>query len=277
MARVWDAMNKHQAEPPAPAPNGGAHGADTPVQKALSTATATAPAAAPVLTGQTDGTRYSELLIAHHDRASGQAEEYRALRNSLLAHRPEGRFGVMITSAEAGEGKTVTCLNLAMALTERVDRRTLIIDADLRRSRVAKLLDAPGEPGLAELLRGELDARAVIQATAHKNLDLMAAGHIRHDEVGTLLGQPQVQDVMQDLRRMYDYILIDTPPINAVSDAGTLGQAVGEALMVVRMNKTHRESVDKAIRMLHASNVKIAGLVLTHRTYHIPDYIYRYS
>jgi receptor protein-tyrosine kinase len=182
-----------------------------------------------------------------------------------------------VTSAEAGEGKTVTCLNLGMVLTELSDRRTILVDADLRRSRMGKMLRAESREGLAEVLRGEGELGELIQPTAYPNLDLLAAGKVEHDDVGELLSQTQLQVALADLQSQYDYILVDSPPINRVSDAGSLGRALDEALLVVRMNKTHQESVEKAIRMLHASNIDVAGIVLTHRKYHIPNYLYKYS
>ena len=91
------------------------------------------------------------------------------------------------------------------------------------------------------------------------------------------MGQPELDEIVNELRRQYDYILFDTAPVNTVSDAGMLGQVVGQAVLVARMNKTPRESVDRAIRLLHAANVKIAGIVLSHQEYYIPGYLYRYA
>jgi Mrp family chromosome partitioning ATPase len=106
---------------------------------------------------------------------------------------------------------------------------------------------------------------------------VLPSGEARGDEVGELVTRPEMDEMTADLRRRYDYVLFDTPPMNVVAETGMIGRSVGEALLVVRMNKTRRESVEKAIRLLHSANVKLAGLVLTHRTYQIPEYLYRYT
>jgi Mrp family chromosome partitioning ATPase len=86
-----------------------------------------------------------------------------------------------------------------------------------------------------------------------------------------------LDEIVSELRRQYEYVIFDTPPINVASDAGILGKAVGDALLIVRMNKTGRESVEEAIRLLHAANVKLPGIILTHHPkYDIPNYRYRY-
>lgn len=220
---------------------------------------------------------YSELLMAHHDRGGPVTEEYRAVRTSLLAQNPDERFCYLITSAGAGEGKTITAANLAIVMAERIDRRTVLVDCDLRKHMLATYLSTPNEPGMVQLLRAEAALKQTIQPTAYPNLFFLPAGEAPEDEVAELIGRPELEETVAELRRQYDYVIFDTPPINVVSDAGMLGQAAGEALLVVRMHKTHRESVDKALRLLHAANVKPAGIVLTHRRFLIPNYLYRYS
>ncbi len=287
MARIWDAIEKRQAEDAAaptqpdhgPTKAGGDKVGDETRSAAVSSALSDSPpvvVANPTTKPDFDA-NYAEQLVAHHDRGSGWAEEYRSLRNTLLSRSRDGRFCHLVTSAEAGEGKTVTCLNLGMVLTEQSDRRTILVDADLRRSRMHKLLRAERNTGLAEVLRGDGESADLIQKTAYPNLDFLAAGAVEHDDVGELLSQTQLQIVLAELQSRYDYVLVDSPPVNRVSDAQSLGRALTEALLVVRMNKTRQESVEKAIRMLHASNIEVAGIVLTHRKYHIPNYLYKYS
>jgi tyrosine-protein kinase Etk/Wzc len=215
--------------------------------------------------------------VVHWDRGSAITEEYRSLRTSLLAQRPDGRFCYLVTSADPGEGKTVTCANLGLILTERVDHQTLVLDSDLRRGKLARVLAGRREPGLADLLRGRAALRECVHRTAYPNLSFLPSGRAAQDEVGELLGRPELEEVVNRVRRQYDHVILDTPPINVASDAGIIGRSVGEALLVVRMNKTRQESVDKAARLLHAANVTLSGIVLTHRKYHIPNYLYRYA
>jgi len=279
VARVWQAIKKHETEAQtqadqAPPPKSGPR---TPRQQPPPKGPPPADAKEAPLAGEVDGTKYSRLLVAHHDRGGQITEQYRSLRTSLLAKKPKGRLCCLITSAEAGEGKTVTALNLALVLTERVDQRTLVVDCDLRKGTATTMLAARPAPGIAELLTGAVKLEDAIQPTAYSNLFFIPSGQVHHREVGELMGRPELEEIVADLRRRFDYILFDTPPINRVSDAGMLGRAVGEAILVVRMYKTHRESVEKGIGLLHAADVKISGIVLTNQKYFIPDYLYRYS
>ena len=208
--------------------------------------------------------RYSKLLVAHHDRGGAIAEEYRALRTSVLANCHGEKFCYLVTSPEVGEGKTLTCLNLAMVMAERVNQRTIVIDCNFRSPAVAGLLGESNTPGLAELIRGEATLDEVVKPTAYPNLLFIAAGRARQDQVGELLGRPELRDLSDTLRREYDYVLFDTPSINHWSDAAVTGRATGGALLVVRMNKTHREAVEKSMRLLNAANIALTGLVMTH-------------
>ncbi len=280
MADVWEAMKKHEAEQAEQAKQtkqveqakqeGGAPSGKTPVPTSVRTDT-------PVIAGISDDGRSSELLVVHHDRGGAITEEYRSLRTNLLAQCPDGRFCYLVTSANAGEGKTVTCLNLGLVMAEYVDSRTIVIDCDLRKGRMAGLLGVDRSPGMADLLRGSATLKECIQPTGCNNLFFVPAGKTSRTETGELLGRPELDEIVSELRRQYDYVIFDTPPINIAADAGVLGRAAGEALIVVRMNKTRRESVMKTIRLLHAANVKLSGIVLTHRKYYIPNYLYRYS
>jgi capsular exopolysaccharide synthesis family protein len=268
VANVSDAMKKHQAEQAAgAAPAGARPGTPVPL----------APEAAPLESapvGPISRNGYDEVLVAHHDRGSSIAEHYRSLRTNLLAQYLDERFCLLITSAEKSEGKTVTCLNLALVLGERQERSTVVVDGDLRKCRVAEMLRIGNEPGLADLLRGTARVEDVVRPTAYRNVFVIPAGKADENEVGELLHRPELGEIVGELRRRYDYVLFDTPPITIKPDAGTLGQAVHEAILVVRMYKTHRETADNAIRLLHAANVKPVGVVLTHHKYYIPKCIY---
>jgi len=209
---------------------------------------------------------YAPQVVTHHDRGGKLTEEYRELRTHLLARYEDERFCLLVTSAEKGEGKTLTCLNLAVVLAERPEYRTMVVDFDLRRGSVASLVGVSGSPGVADLLRGTLGLGDVIQSTSYPNLFVIAAGEAKVAEIGELLGRQELEEIVGRLRHDYDYVLMDTPPLNEVSDAGIVGRAVGEALLVVRMHRTPREHVERAIRILHGANVKPTGLVLTHHT-----------
>jgi capsular exopolysaccharide synthesis family protein len=306
VGNVFDAMKKHQKEQqgerPAPAPRAPAgpnsgdqgqktpslaelmkqqpeQGSQTPVAEPVSPLSTQPPArpAAKPLQSPVDNGKFAAALKAHHDRGGSITEEYRTLRTSLLAQNPDERFCYMVTSANPKEGKTVTCTNLALVMAERTDMTTVIVDCDLRKRTVAELLGASQTPGVAELLIGEANVDDIVQPTCYPNLFLIPAGDAKFDRVGEITTSRDLEEMVGELRKQYDYVIFDAPPINGLSDAGMLGRVVGEALVVVQMNKTRKESVEKAVRLLHAAHCKVAGMVLTHRKYHIPSYIYRYA
>ncbi|MBT3279582.1 MAG: polysaccharide biosynthesis tyrosine autokinase [Phycisphaerales bacterium] len=218
---------------------------------------------------------FSELLVSHHDRGGAIAEEYRALRTSLIAQAGGERFCYMVTSAEPGEGKTVTTINLGLVLAEWADKKTILVDFNMRNGRkMAKMLHGNIGPGMAEMLRGEATLNEVIQPTPYDNLFFISAGDVKPGEIGNLVSHGELEELVIDLRRIYDFVIFDTPAINQIADAGMLGLSAGEALLVVRMYKTRRESVETAIRLLEASNVKFGGVVLTDRKHFIPDWLY---
>lgn len=282
MSHVWDAMKKHKAEQSSQeqpvngaVPQAAAEAKPPAVQERVLTARLVDPSMPRPLTTATNN--YTEVLATHHDRGGAITEQFRALRTHLLSHYGEKRFSAIITSAEPGEGKTVTCLNLAVVLAERPERTTVIVDGDLRKGKMASYLKIDKGPGMADLLRGGATIASVVRPTVYPNLFVIPAGEAAQKEVGELMGRAELKEVEAELRQKYDYVLIDTPPVNGAADAGMLGQAVDGALVVVHMNRTHRESVDRAIRLLHASNITVAGLILTHQKYYIPNYLYRYS
>ena len=271
MSHVWDAMKKRRAEQAAEAPPvSGPPGAPVPPSSALPPA-APASARSPVMNG------YAPELVAHHLRGGEVTEDFRAVRTHLLGQYPEERFCILVTSAEKGEGKTVTCLNLAVVLAERQERRTLVVDFDLRIRKIASLLSMDNEPGMADLLRNTARIDDVVRPTAYPNLFVIPAGEASREQIGEVLHRPELEEIVTELRRRYDYVLFDTPPVTIAPDAGMLGRAVTEAVLVVRMYKTHQETVGSAIRLLHAANVKPVGIVLTHHRYYIPKILYYHT
>jgi capsular exopolysaccharide synthesis family protein len=233
-------------------------------------------AADPIASPQDEG-KFAACLKAHHNRGGSVTEEYRTLRTSLLAQSSDERFCYMVTSANPGEGKTVTSINLALVMAERTDMTTVLVDCDLRKRTVARMLKCPQSPGVAEILGDKADLDECIQKTCYPNLFVVPSGDVECSKVGEMTIGRELEDMVAQLRRKYDYVIFDAPPINGLSDAGMLGRVVGDALVVVQLNKTKRESVEKAVRLLHAANINVGGMILTHRKYHIPNYIYRYA
>lgn len=287
MGNVWEAIKRHQQEQ---AEHGASaqQGPATTGVPILDTHPATSPNPPQVDTPEAGGQErlladikpsdsIAPMLPAHFDRGGQLAEEFRSLRTTLLAQTEDERFCLMVTSADRGEGKTITTINLGIILAEFIDRVTLIVDFDLHKARLGGLLKASRDEGIAEVIRGERILKDVIRPTTYPNLYMISTGRCDAQSAGELFARGNLEAVFDDIRRQFDFILVDTPPMNLKSDAGSLGRAVDQALLVVRMNKTRKESVDRAIGLLHAANIEIAGMVLSQRKYYIPRYVYEYS
>jgi capsular exopolysaccharide synthesis family protein len=222
---------------------------------------------------------YAEQVIVHHDRGSLITEQYRAIRTQILARGRNRRVQIhTITSSAPEEGKSVTTLNLGMAFSELRNQKTLLIEGDLRKPAFAKLLNRESAPGLLHLLRGEIDELdKAIHPTVYDNLYYIPAGD--RDTTGSteLLSSPRMAQILDRLRDRYDHIFIDTPPVITVTDATILGALSDETLMVVRLNRTPAEVVDRAKRILRAANCEVAGVILTHQQITAPKYLYRYA
>jgi capsular exopolysaccharide synthesis family protein len=203
------------------------------------------------------------------------SEEYRSLRTSLLS-ACHGRFCFMVTSAHPKEGKTVTCMNLGIMMTERQGKRTVLIDANLRNHALTDQMNAQEGPGLAEFLRDQAKLDEILQPTDYENLFLIPAGNLADVEVGELLNRPELPNLLATLKQDYDHVIVDAPSVHRTTDATVIGAAAGNALMVVRMYGTSRDAVHMAIRQLKATKVNVSGVVLTHRKFFIPNALYRH-
>jgi len=273
MGKVWDALKKHEDEQsqkqatPAPAKS-----EVTKEQPPLPPAQEKPATTAPCFNGK----GYSPILVAYNDPGGVFAEQYRSLRTNVLSKHQQKNCCLLITSAEPREGKTVTSLNLAFVLAELPDIRVVVVDGDLRKMELTSQLRVHKSPGLVDFLRGTSTLKEVIQPTLSPNLDVIPSGVGQRHELGEILSRIPTSKLISDLRRQYDCVLIDTPPVSGVSDTGVWGRAVGEALMIVRMNKTHRESVHRSVGLLRAADVKVLGLFLTHQKSYVPKYLYRY-
>jgi capsular exopolysaccharide synthesis family protein len=191
---------------------------------------------------------------------SAASEAYRAVRTAILlsrAQRPPKT--ILFSSAMAGEGKSVTAVNTAIAFAQLVNR-TLLIDADLRRPRCHELLDQQNQPGLAEVLAGLHELHEVIQPTRVKGLYLLTAGLIPPNP-SELLGSMRMRELLASLSTTYDHVLIDTAPILPVSDSVILSTLV-DGVVIVSGAQTAKQLVrDACSRLIHVS-ARILGVVL---------------
>lgn len=206
------------------------------------------------------------------------AEAYKQLRANLLFALPEQEGGcriVGVTSSIRGEGKSTTAINLAYTLAE-TGKMVLLIDADMRVPTVAKKLAINGKPGLSNVLAGLCTADKVIQTSYHMaNWHIMPAGDIPPNP-SELLGSEQMGKLLRELANTYEYIVVDLPPVNIVSDALAVSPWVSGILVVVRAGYTEKQALTECMRNLRVLESKLLGFVVTD-TYQIAKRYGRYG
>ena len=188
-------------------------------------------------------------------------EAYKTLRTNIRFFLSgDGCKKFCITSGLASEGKSITILNLAISFAE-AGAKVLLIDADLRRPSIARLLIEHASPGLSNVLAGLCKPEEAIRTSPYANLDVMFSGEIPPNP-SELLGNDRMVKMLDKLSLKYDYILMDTPPVGVVSDVCVLGQQLDGVLFLVRQNYTEKEAVARGIKQLEISGAKLMGFVL---------------
>jgi capsular exopolysaccharide synthesis family protein len=211
-----------------------------------------------------DGKRLptNDHLISFLDPSSFEADQYRTLRHVVERLRTEPGFQVLaVTSSSPGEGKSLTTLNLAGALAQSRDARILLIDADLRRPAVAEYLGLADQssPGLVEAITNpRYGLEETVRHLTWANLSVLPAGG-PGDKFYELLVSRRLETLVGEARRLYDVVLIDTPPILPVPDCRQIGKWVDGFLFVVAADRTTRGQLAEALSLLDQD--KVIGLI----------------
>ena len=189
------------------------------------------------------------------------AEAFRGLRtNVLFSFAEEGARSIVVTSTGPGEGKTTVATNLALGMA-MAGQRVLLIDADMRRPRVHEALKMEREPGLSNLLVGAAKANEVMKKTSVPNFYVLPAGTTPPNPA-ELLGSKRFVDLLGSLRDHFDLVVIDTPPVMAVTDAAVIGYRATGVLFVAAADATSRHAAQTALDQLEHARVRFIGAVL---------------
>jgi capsular exopolysaccharide synthesis family protein len=199
-------------------------------------------------------------LVSAINPHSAAAEQYRAIR-ARLAHRDDHlpMRTVMVTSPGAGDGKSVTAANLALAMAQEIQRNVVLVDADLRAPSAHVLLGISGTPGLAEVLAGQATLDEALVYVPELHLTLLPAGATPPFPT-ELLGSNAMRRTLDALRTRFDRIVLDVPAVAPLADAGTVAPMADGVVMVVRAGVTKRPALDQALGAFEPNQV--AGIVL---------------
>ncbi|MEO6944866.1 MAG: P-loop NTPase [Lacisediminihabitans sp.] len=191
----------------------------------------------------------------------GSAESYRQLGASLMTGGTKGgKHAILVTSALPGEGKSVTALGLAIALSER-GGSVLLVDGNLRRPALADLLGVDGTVGLTEVLDGRAEFGTAFTSSVRPGLDFLAAGSVTAAS-GALLSSPAMAALVKTARIKYTALVVDAAPTSVAADAAILGALLDGAVVVVDSTKVHAVQLASALSTLDASHVCVLGMVL---------------
>ena len=192
---------------------------------------------------------------------AARTEAFRLLRTNLqfldLEQQPRS---LVITSAVPGEGKTVTSANLAVALAQ-AGRKVLLVDGDLRRPRVASLLDLDGAVGLTSVLVGTAQLEDAIQVHEASGLNFLASGP-KPPNPTEILQSRVTHDLLKRLRDDYDMVIVDAPPLLPVADAAVIATATDGAIVVARHGKTTRDQLREGVTRLENVGARVFGVVI---------------
>jgi capsular exopolysaccharide synthesis family protein len=217
-------------------------------------------------------------LIVHADPHSSRAEAFRQLRTNLqFVDIDKAPRSIVITSSIPNEGKTTTATNLGIALAKS-GMRVLLVEADLRRPRIAEYLGIEGAVGLTSVLIGKARLTDAVQTWGKDGQLYVLPSGPTPPNPSELLGSQGMAELIRELELTYDLVLIDAPPLLPVTDAAVISTAVSGALMVVRHGHTKREQLARAVQSLRSVDAAVYGVVLTMTPSKGPDsYYYGYG
>ena len=189
------------------------------------------------------------------------SEAFRAIRtNVLFSSADAGSKSILVTSTGPGEGKSVVSANVAMSLAV-AGQRVLLIDADMRRPKTHELFGIPLEPGLSNVMVGDAKASEAVKRTLTPNLWLLTAGK-NPPNPAELLGSKRFKDFMETLGQHFDWVIIDSPPVMAVTDASIIAHSATGVVFVVAAEMTSRGPAKAALEQLDSAKAKYVGGIL---------------
>ena len=204
----------------------------------------------------------TENRVLNDDSSFVTVETYKDIRTNVRFSMPKTEKGkvIVITSAAPGEGKTTTSINLAITFAQ-MGAKVILVDCDLRKSRVHRYLKLDRKNGITNVLCGFSQLDKAIKRNVRENLDVLPSGETPPNPV-ELMETEEYGKLISELQEKYDYIFIDTPPITVVTDAAVAMKYSMGAIVVVRHNSTTFDMMDIAMEKIGATGVKVVGAIM---------------
>ncbi len=209
--------------------------------------------------------KVKRTLITHLEPRSPAAESFRSLRTGLHFSSVGKEHKVLLVSSSfPGEGKTTVAANLAETIA-KTGAKVLLVGCDLRRPTLHTIFDKPCSPGLTEVLIGDVEVSAAIHETGINSLDFVSAG-MTPPNPAELVGSDKMRDFLQTVSKKYDFVLLDAPPILAVTDASLLSEFADQMLIVLEVGRVQVRAAQRAKELVSRMQIDVAGMVINDKT-----------
>ena len=214
-----------------------------------------------------------KAIISYNDPKSVISEQYRAIRTNIeYSNVDQNTKTILVTSSDKNEGKTTTVSNLAVSFAN-LNKKVLLIDCDLRNASIHKMFRLNNIYGLTDILAKDRAVDKCIQKTELENLYVLTAGAIPPNPA-EILSSEKMKNLIEDLKNIYDYIFIDTPPIGLVTDAGVLSSFIDGVVLVVKSESVEKKYLEETKKKLDAVDARILGAILNSYKSEQKDYNY---
>ena len=214
-----------------------------------------------------------KAIISYNDPKSVISEQYRAIRTNIeYSNVDQNTKTILVTSSDKNEGKTTTVSNLAVSFAN-LNKKVLLIDCDLRNASIHKMFRLNNIYGLTDILAKDRAVDKCIQKTDLENLYVLTAGSTPPNPA-EILSSEKMKNLIEDLKNIYDYIFIDTPPIGLVTDAGVLSSFIDGVVLVVKSESVEKKYLEETKKKLDAVDARILGAILNSYKSEQKDYNY---
>ena len=203
-----------------------------------------------------------EEMLVCYNKDFGMVEAYKSVRTNIMYSMPrtDGGKVIVLTSATAGEGKSTTSINLALTFAQ-VNVKVLLVDCDLRKPKLHRYLRIERKDGLSNVLCGFSDLDHAIKVGVKENLDVLTSGEVPPNPA-ELLQTKEFELLIKELKKRYDYIIIDTPPINIVTDAIFPIKLSEGAILLTKKDYTTYDMIEQALDKMQRADANIIGTIL---------------